>query len=415
VETDEIDAPVTDDECEKEAKRDKTNIEVEDNAENEPGSSSTGSGPKPGDWWAAARGLGLAAFHATKAACESESINPSDCKPVLIEFACAENSMLGAVAQAKGVKVIRLHKEFCDLETDKGIKLAWKLARDNPGCHIHASLPCTPWSRWQDMNIHRWGARFRIKLGEQRKRSLVMLNAFIGLAKYIHRRGGAISYEWPRYSVGWDLVALQDFEKDLGCIRVAFDGCSVGVRSTKGQPIKKPWLITTTNLDLVNALKHKVCNKQHMHAECAGSETNRTGFYPKPLCEIIVASLPNVRENHTHKDQWIVGHNRDSWERIHKKYRQTLFNPRGVAFGPDLDLVDDIRDTCMMGKDGKTTVVRTTWRSADANKAIPGPWIGRTIFYRIGMVPDQLPTSSVTPVIKVNTKTTQYACSPTQT
>jgi len=50
-------------------------------------------------------------------------------------------------------------------------------------------------------------------------------------------------------------------------------------------------------------------------------------------------------------------------------------------------------------------VVRTNWRSADANKAIPGPWIGRTIFYRIGMVPDQLPTSSVTPVIKVNTKT----------
>ena len=109
----------------------------------------------------------------------------------------------------------------------------------------------------------------------------------------MHNQGGEISFEWPRYCDGWDIKTLKEFEARLKMQRVSFDGCAVGVLSSKGGRIKKPWRITTTNLDLVKSLKSKMCTKTHKHDECAGAETVKTGFYPPLLCNIMLKTLPD--------------------------------------------------------------------------------------------------------------------------
>jgi len=62
---------------------------------------------------------------------------------VLIEFACSETSALGEVGVTRGWHVERLHRQRCDLSRSTGLSLAMKLARQHPGCHLFASLPCT--------------------------------------------------------------------------------------------------------------------------------------------------------------------------------------------------------------------------------------------------------------------------------
>ena len=113
--------------------------------------------------------------------------------------------MLGNVGKAKGINVVRLCKEDYDLLSDEGLKAAIKIAKSCPGAHVRGSLPCTPWSRWQSMNIHRYGKRFAKKLKKMRDASLHMLLAFETLAQVVYDGGGTISFEWPRYCDGWQL------------------------------------------------------------------------------------------------------------------------------------------------------------------------------------------------------------------
>eukprot|EP00971_Amphidinium_carterae_P094911 1877943-Amphidinium_carterae.3 len=69
--------------------------------------------------------------------------------------------------------------------------------------------------------------------------------------------------------------------------KVDFHGCSVGVQSLSGKPIKKPWTIATNSLELRNVFKDKrcECTTQHSHAE--GHDTVRTGSYPMQMAMLI--------------------------------------------------------------------------------------------------------------------------------
>ena len=209
----------------------------------------------------------------------------------LIEFACDKESMLGKVGEDRGIKVIRLSLEITDLETRAGLEHTLREIKQNPGCSMHGSLPCTPWTRWQSYNEHKLGADFRKKLGEARERSRTMLSNFRIAALEVIKGGGDVSFEWPRFCSGWDLTDLVELEVEIGMWRVNFDGCSVGVRAENGAFIKKPWTISTTSEGLREALAPLVCNKLHSHTPCAGKETKKTGFYTHQLATIILKSL----------------------------------------------------------------------------------------------------------------------------
>ena len=210
---------------------------------------------------------------------------------MLIEFACSEDSLIGKRGPFKGVKVIRLTKQTCDLLTPHGLKKALEIVRDYPGCSIHASIPCFPWSSWVKMNLHRLGDKYAKKLAKARQQSLKMLHAFKIVAREVISLGGHVSFEWPRYCTGWKLQQLKSFISKFGLATVDFDGCAVGLKSRKGNYIKKPWRIVTTSDSLIQSLRVKRCSGQHSHQECGGSESARSAYYTDQLADHIIVGL----------------------------------------------------------------------------------------------------------------------------
>ena len=105
-----------------------------------------------------------------------------------------------------------------------------------------------------------------------------MLKNFRKVAKVIVANGGTVSFEWPRYCLGWNLELLKEIEEEFSMKRAAFDGCTQGVVSKSGQPILKPWLISTSSPSLFNRMNGSTCMKDHLHAPCAGSETKKRDF-----------------------------------------------------------------------------------------------------------------------------------------
>ena len=73
-------------------------------------------------------------------------------KDVLFELACANDSNLRKVGPEHGVKVIRLCKEDIDLENLHSIEQLIAQVDALPGCSIHCSVECKPWSQWQHLN-----------------------------------------------------------------------------------------------------------------------------------------------------------------------------------------------------------------------------------------------------------------------
>ena len=60
------------------------------------------------------------------------------------------------------------------------------------------------------------------------------LGNFVILAEEVLTYGGTISFEWPRYCVGWNTLEVKSMI-DLFNLKPAFvDGCAVGVVDVKG-------------------------------------------------------------------------------------------------------------------------------------------------------------------------------------
>ena len=107
----------------------------------------------------------------------------------------------------------------------------------NPGISLHGSLPCTAWTNWQEMNIHKLGPEFLAKLTEQRKHSIQMLKSFIRLAEHVLKFGGHVSFEWPKSCKGWLIPELLHFITKHNLYSTHVDGCSLGMTNKDDEPI----------------------------------------------------------------------------------------------------------------------------------------------------------------------------------
>eukprot|EP00972_Heterocapsa_arctica_P037577 5530654-Heterocapsa_arctica.AAC.1 len=108
-------------------------------------------------------------------------------KSPLVEGWCSPTSALGEVGEALGHRVIRL-TEADDLSNVLTVKSALSKARANPGCHLHGSLPCTPWTSWQRLNLRRASEQAKAKIEESRVTSMEFVVTFIRLAKTVLAR-----------------------------------------------------------------------------------------------------------------------------------------------------------------------------------------------------------------------------------
>ena len=188
----------------------------------------------------------------------------------LLEAWCASDSELGVVGQRRGRQVIRYTRDD-DLSKPATITRALKDVRTRRGTHLHGSIPCTPWTSWQRINLHKARPETRERILKERAESLKYVATFQRIAKAALNRGGSVSFEWPRHCEGWKESAVQTMLTDLCLVPVDVDGCRVGVTTKSGEPILKPWRIAVSSPHLEQALQGLRCEGGHKHAPCAGA------------------------------------------------------------------------------------------------------------------------------------------------
>jgi len=158
---------------------------------------------------------------------------------------------------------------------------------------VIVSLPCTDWTQWQQVNCHQYGEEFRKNLARRRVRSKVMLRNALMLGEQALSQGGEFMFEWPRNASGWKLDILLNFIEKHNLIMSDFEGCAVGLTDSDGTPHLKRWRIVTNNLRLANAFKSSRCphEKEFKHSPIVGSKTEKTGYYPLKMCNMIINAL----------------------------------------------------------------------------------------------------------------------------
>ena len=211
----------------------------------------------------------------------------------LIELCTDEASTLGKASEDfPKVEVLRVTK-MTDLSDPETVRQLVDLIKANPGISIHGSLPCTPWTTWQEMNIHKLGPEFLEKLLAQRKASSKLVSIYIMLSELILELGGHCSFEWPKTCKGWLLPQLLSFITKHNLFSCCVDGCSLDMVNCDGDPILKRWRFVTSSKRTYDVMSTFKC--QHppgfKHGAIQGSDTAKTAFYPIRLCRALLSSL----------------------------------------------------------------------------------------------------------------------------
>ena len=84
---------------------------------------------------------------------------------------------------------------------------------------------------------------------------------------------------------------LQSFISKFSIPYVDFDGCSLGLKTPKGEFIKKPLRIITTSNRLIHNLKDRKCSGDHAHQRCEGSSSKMSAFYTIEMADLIIDGL----------------------------------------------------------------------------------------------------------------------------
>jgi hypothetical protein len=204
----------------------------------------------------------------------------------VIEVCTDPDSTLGQIV-AEARDTICRYTATMDFRLQETADKAIADVRRFPGAHVMASIPCTAGSAWQRLNLRRGGLRQRRRIEGLKMDMERLLSNLRRVAIAAREGGGTISFEWPRHCSLWQEVSVKKFIEEFQLQKVDFDGCSVGLVSTKGEPLLKPWRIHTDNLAVVQALINRRCNKQHQHGIIAGKETAKTASYPPELCILL--------------------------------------------------------------------------------------------------------------------------------
>ena len=211
----------------------------------------------------------------------------------LIEFCTEADSNMGEVGRAMGVEVVRLYKEALDLTNPFIIAQVRDFIIENPGVSIWGSLPCTAWSSWQYMAVHKYGSSYLKKLQGRRRASLKLFYTFVELAELVREGGGEVIFEWPKDSVGWAQGPVSRFITEFNLYEALCDGCAFGMADSEGHPILKPWRIVSSSEALAANLNRCRCRHEsdfcHTHLE--GALTPKSAFYPRSMCTVALNAL----------------------------------------------------------------------------------------------------------------------------
>jgi hypothetical protein len=136
-----------------------------------------------------------------------------------IEFCCDSDSELGIEGHKHGANVLRCTVADGDLSVSNGKgmqRIIAALDAHKGDVSLHGSIPCTPWSQRQYMNVSMYGPDFERRLKLNKKKSLKILRNFLIIAKIVVERNGFVSFEWPTGATGWREPAVERMCKWLG-------------------------------------------------------------------------------------------------------------------------------------------------------------------------------------------------------
>ena len=211
---------------------------------------------------------------------------------LILEYCCSSNSKIGQQAShSRGCEVIRLTEEI-NMASEGGFLWAEAQIAKVPKTtylFMWSAIPCTPGSPWQRINRLKPGVAESIDAQILVTKKLV--NNFCRLARTVLMRGGDVAFEWPAQCSLWDLPEVTSMITELSLNKVRLDGCAVGLRSTKGIPIMKPWSIATSSPKIFEHFEPLRCPKDHAHCPCAGGETKRTELYTDEMVKLIHKSV----------------------------------------------------------------------------------------------------------------------------
>ena len=204
------------------------------------------------------------------------------------EMCCAPDSRITEQSLRRGLLAKRLTLETgWDFRKAHAGRKARLEAQHKRVMKVWLSLPCTPWSSIQNLNLNRPSAVRKKEKGREESRR--MLQVCLPVLRVVTLcNGGDFYFEWPTGSQGWHAPELLEFRAAIRrqgrkVYECRVDGCSYGMRSKRtGRYLRKKWTVWTSDAVMFDKLGRR-CPKDHLHDVIQGSETAASAFYPRRM------------------------------------------------------------------------------------------------------------------------------------
>jgi hypothetical protein len=230
-------------------------------------------------------------------------------KRTLIEVCCSDNSLLcNDRFRSEFSNVVRI-TEKDDFTTQSGLEkvIAAIMDPDAGRVTLWFATPCT------------WGTQARIRNKYKQtnyvERSCELFDQFLKLLQneivcmtLCVLRGGDIIKEWPDTNYQWKIKPVFTCLGMFNLIPIRFNGCAIGLKTKKGEPIKKPWCLMTTVPQVVDAFHDKRCHcpKGTDHPELFGAEAADSSHYTDRMCNMVHSALEARAANKQYKyETWL--------------------------------------------------------------------------------------------------------------
>ena len=149
---------------------------------------------------------------------------------------------------------------------------------------VWVSLPCTGGTSWSYVNMKIPSAAQKVIAHVVLfKRLWKAMKSFLNAIERDHY----IAIEWPKGCRYWKFPFVVRFIEDQGLLMYDFDGCMVGTKDEKGNPIKKPWSIATDCGLVGMELSRFKCDDSHNHVQGRGSSLRHTESYTELMVDTI--------------------------------------------------------------------------------------------------------------------------------
>ena len=220
-------------------------------------------------------------------------------KPIdLLEVYAQPNSRLSEEIRKQGGKSERFTKEHGDLTTFHGqVQLLEMIFRLRPK-HVWVAPECFPWCAWNRFNAGKSMMLYE-KIQKSRELSKQHLELCSLICKIQVQNRRHFTVENPGTSDMWNQRELEVIIKLTKTVKL--DQCRFGlVHPEDSRPLKKHTRLQTTSSQIVHDLDGRYCQKNHDHAQIAGSCKHQghrmalsrfAAFYPRILARAAAKSI----------------------------------------------------------------------------------------------------------------------------